>query len=462
MEQTTYTVSRHPMPGSRQSILLAPALILLTGLSSATVTLRTGAAENAQNAVDHAGMIRSWDQAAYGRGRALYNSICLTCHGNLTQQGTLPTSRAFWKEPFKNGTDPYRIYQTLSQGYGQMPAWTFMTPRQRYDVIHYVRETFLRPHNPSAYFKVDSDYLGDLPKAGSKPFKKTPEMIAFEKGPKYRRMDFGPALFWTFQVAPRNIAYKGIAIRLDDGPGGVSKGRAWMVYDHDTMRVAAAWTGEKFVNWKGIAFDGSHGTHTSIVGDKLFVNPVGPGWADPQTGDFADPRFLGRDKKPYGPLPRTWTHFKGVYLHSNRVVIAYTVGDANILEQPRLLQHRGRAVFSRNLDVGESSHDLLMRIAPTNVSAAIVGASQARVTQRDGHNLLHIPKTATPLQLVAASQFGDCRLSPCSKRWTAAMEPSFSHSRSDRQRGRPVRGGHCNPTEAYGDALAFLDALWRV
>jgi hypothetical protein len=81
-------------------------------------------------------------------------------------------------------------------------------------------------------------------------------------------MDFGPALFWTLQVESNNIAYKGIAIRLDDGPGGVSKGHVWMLYDHDTMRVAAAWTGDKFVDWRGIAFDGSHQTHTSILGEK--------------------------------------------------------------------------------------------------------------------------------------------------------------------------------------------------
>src|SRR5688572_33155519 len=86
----------------------------------------------------------------------------------------------------------------------------------------------------------------------------------------YKRMDFGPALFWTYQIAPGNIAQKGIAIRLDDGPGGVSKGRAWVIYDHDTMRVAAATTGS-FVDWKGIAFDGSHGTHTSLTGDRHFV-----------------------------------------------------------------------------------------------------------------------------------------------------------------------------------------------
>jgi hypothetical protein len=63
--------------------------------------------------------------------------------------------------------------------------------------------------------------------------------------PPYRRMDFGPVLFWTLQVEPDNIAQKGIAVRLDDGPGGVSKGRAWMIYDHDTMRAAAATTGDR-------------------------------------------------------------------------------------------------------------------------------------------------------------------------------------------------------------------------
>ena len=129
--------------------------------------------------------------------------------------------------------------------------------------------------------------------------------------PPYQRMDYGPALFWTLQIAPGNIVQKGIAIRLDDGPGGVSKGRAWMVYDHDTMRVAAAATGG-FVDWRGIAFDGSHGTHTSLSGERHFVNPVGPGWASPE-GKWDDARVVGKDGKHYGPLPRVWAHYEGLY-----------------------------------------------------------------------------------------------------------------------------------------------------
>ena len=49
-----------------------------------------------------------------------------------------------------------------------------------------------------------------------------------------------------------NIAYKGIAVRLDPGPGGVSRGRAWSLFEHDTLRLAASWTGEGFIDWEGI------------------------------------------------------------------------------------------------------------------------------------------------------------------------------------------------------------------
>jgi cytochrome c5 len=355
-------------------------------------------AEEPDDTIDHAGILRSWNAESLARGEKLYNTICITCHGNLTQAGSLPNSRPFWKEPFKNGSDPLSLYKTLSQGLGQMPAWTFLTPEQRYDAIQYIRETFVKPHNPAAYFQVTEAYLDALPKGAGRGVK-TAAMIEFEKGPKYLHMDFGPALFWTLQVEPDNIAYKGIAVRLDDGPGGVSKGRAWLLYDHDTMRAAAAWTGDQFVDWSGIAFDGTHQTHASIVGTKAFVNPVGPGWADPQTTSFADPRFHGRDDKPYGPLPREWTHFLGAYFHSNKVVVACTVGDARVLELPGW-ERRGEAVaFSRTLNVGKSSRDLLMCVAPEPIPVALVGTSASSLIRTNGFQVLRIPASATPVNV---------------------------------------------------------------
>src|SRR5690348_7798969 len=121
------------------------------------------------------------------------------------------------------------------------------------------------------------------------------------KLPPYQRMEFGPALFWTLQVERGNIAYKAIAVRLDAGPGGVSKGRAWLSYDHDTLRGGGATTGN-CVDWSGIASDGSHRAHTSVAGDRHGVSPPGPGWAN-GAGRWADPPLRGRNGLPYGPLP---------------------------------------------------------------------------------------------------------------------------------------------------------------
>ncbi len=374
---------------------------LISGLAIGLMArLAVSAAETppAAESIDHAAIVRGWNAESLKRGEKLYNGICITCHGNLTQAGSLPTSRPFWKEPFKNGNDPLSIYKTLSQGLGQMPAWTFLTPEQRYDAIHYIREEFVKSHNPTAYFNVTPDYLAGLPKGVGRGVQTT-EMIEFAKGPKYLRMDFGPALFWTLQVDTNNIAYKGIAVRLDDGPGGISKGRVWMLYDHDTMRVAAAWTGDKFVDWRGIAFDGSHGTHTSIKGEKAFVNPVGPGWAHPQTGSFEDPRFRGRDNKPYGPLPRDWVHYLGTYFHSNRVVVSYTMGDAKVLDQPGYERSGAAIAYSRTLNMGKSSRDLLLRVAPDATPVALVGKSPATVDQTNGFQVLRIPAAATPLNV---------------------------------------------------------------
>ena len=377
--------------------LVLPALLLMfAGLQR--IDAANPAEVPASDEIDHAGIIRAWNAESLERGSKLYNGICITCHGSPTQAGSLPTSRPFWKEPFKNGSDPLSLYKTLSQGLGQMPAWTFLTPEQRYDAIHYIRETFVQPHNPAAYFNVTSEYLATLPKGTGRGVK-TAAMIEFEKGPKYLRMDFGPALFWTLQVETNNIAYKGIAVRLDEGPGGVSKGHAWMLYDHDTMRVAAAWSGDQFVDWSGIAFDGSHATHTSIVGRKAFVNPVGPGWAHPQTASFEDPRFRGRDNKPYGPLPRDWAHYEGTYLQSNKVVIAYTVGDAQVLELPGCERSGEALAFSRTLNIGKSAHDLLMRVAPAGVPLALVGKTAASIVTTNGSQLLRIPAAATPLNV---------------------------------------------------------------
>src|SRR5262249_36521210 len=154
-----------------------------------------------------------------------------------------------------------------------------------------------------------------------------------------------------------NFAYKGIALRLDAGPGGVSRGRHWMMYDHDTLRVAAAWSGDGFIDWHGVNFSGEHQVHPRVAGRGRFANPVGPGWADPETGGFDAPRLRGRDGKPYGPLPRAWAHYRGLYHYGNQAIVSYTVGRASVLETPAYeLLPAGKdggepVAFTRTIDI---------------------------------------------------------------------------------------------------------------
>jgi hypothetical protein len=178
-------------------------------------------------------------------------------------------------------------------------------------------------------------------------------------------MDYGPSLSATYEVGSKggNFAYKGVAVRLDAGPGGVSRGRHWSVFDHDTMRLAASWTGDGFIDWDGINFNGKHGVHPHLAGLVELANPAGPGWSDPRTGSFADPRLRGRNGLPYGPLPRDWAHFRGQYRSGDRVVLSYTVGNAEILETPAVATVGSVAVFERDFAIGPRDRPMVLQVA---------------------------------------------------------------------------------------------------
>ncbi len=118
--------------------------------------------------LDHAGLIAGFGPESYRRGEAIYQRVCANCHGTKDKPGSLPTSLRFASGAFKNGNDPYRMYQTLTLGFGQMAAQGWMVPRQKYDVIHYIREAYLRPNNPSQYVQVDRAYLDRLPKGSTR------------------------------------------------------------------------------------------------------------------------------------------------------------------------------------------------------------------------------------------------------------------------------------------------------
>jgi glucose/arabinose dehydrogenase/mono/diheme cytochrome c family protein len=313
---------------------------------------------------DHAEIVAEWNAKTLEEGAMIYKTLCVVCHGTKEQPGSLPTALRFAEGQFKNGSDPFSMYLTLTKGFGQMVPQPQYTTAQKYAVIHYIRETFLRPHNPSQLKEID---LASLPRGLARAEAEKIDTTL----PPYQRMELGNALFWTLEVAADNIAQKGIAIRLDDGPGGVTKGRAWMVYDHDTMRVAAASTGA-FVDWKGIAFDGSHGTHTSLIGEKHFVNPVGPGWSSAD-GWWGDTRLVGKDGKHYGPMPREWAKFQGLYHHGKQVVLAASITGTRVLESPGWIDYGATPIFTRTLNVAATDLAVQLKVAPDTVNVILKG-----------------------------------------------------------------------------------------
>ena len=353
--------------------------------------------------LDHATLMEDWNEEFYHKGMITYREACFSCHGNLEQPGTLPDSRQFWKEPFKNGADPYSMYQTLTRGYGLMPPQVRLTPREKYEVIHYIREEFIRDQNPDQFFEITDSWLASLPAGDTLG----PDPEPYQP---WAEMDYGNFFIHTYDLSnsddpPRgisrdccpipdedfrevNFSYKGIAIRLDEGPGGVASGNAFVLFDHDLLRLSGFWTGEGFIDYQDILLNDRHNIFPRTVGEIQFENPVAPGWANPETGTFEDPRFVAVDGRPFGPLPREWAHYKGLYYHEGRVVIRYAIADAIVLESYDLEQE-SPAILSRTLNITAPSTKLKLRIAPSSVSVAVTG-NHSPVYDANGFHTLEI------------------------------------------------------------------------
>src|SRR5680860_193451 len=109
-----------------------------------------------------------FDGEAFERGERVYNSNCINCHGTPEMEGSIPLSNKFWEQPFKFGNDPFAMYKTITKGSGSMPPQVTLTPQEKYDVILYIRENFVRPDNKGEYYPVSSEYLAQLPEGTTK------------------------------------------------------------------------------------------------------------------------------------------------------------------------------------------------------------------------------------------------------------------------------------------------------
>ena len=170
---------------------------------------------------------------------------------------------------------------------------------------------------------------------------------------------------------------KGIAAKLG------KEGDAALLFDTELLRAAGGWTGG-WVKLKGVVFDGAHGPNPAPPDNAsiYFQTNPGPGWS--KGDDLQDPRNLptgpGAAKVPFGPLPRDWAKYKGLYLHGDDVVFAYTVGEASLFEKPGIEKTGGETLITRTFNVLSSGAASTLVIADASSgSAAVIEDAKADV-----------------------------------------------------------------------------------
>jgi hypothetical protein len=189
--------------------------------------------------------------------------------------------------------------------------------------------------------------------------------------------------FWSGTIMRSKseaAAMKGLAVTLGN------EGRSYVVYDLDTMRLAVAWTGE-FLEFGNTLTKIEWPPPPTVKGTNVvFASKLGPGWAD-KGGALADPRAQSQ-----GPLPKTWAHYSGLYVHDDRVVLSYTVGETPVLELPGFVNASGQPIFARTFQFQKAAKDLVVLLADGiegAVATDFVGdrAGPVTVTFKDGRSL---------------------------------------------------------------------------
>lgn len=137
---------------------------------------------------------------------------------------------------------------------------------------------------------------------------------------RFREMNTGPFLNCTMRYphgTGHETVYKATAVKVGE------KDAFAAVFDRNALRWSAAWGGG-YLNHSDRRF-GLLNTPTP-KGKMLFDTSAAPGWADSNgKWDVTEKRFTA-------PLPKEWARYRGLYVHGNRVVFSYTVGDRAVLE----------------------------------------------------------------------------------------------------------------------------------
>lgn len=272
--------------------------------------------------LNHAGILRRVRKNNAKGGKQIFEASCVQCHGANGNTPSLATARAFGTQKMKFGADPYSMFKTLSKGNGLMAATTALSPKERYAVIGYIRDRFMKDSNPG-YQPITDQYLNSLPKGT--------DMGAFELDAD---RNYGPAL--ASQLG-RKVSS---ALTVDLGDLNIS-------YNLHTMDQAGAWRGS-FLNVDQTQHKRGRGEGYPEPKGKAVPNLSTWKWGHNGSLDYSTDDVLAR-----GPLPERWLNYHGHYLHQNKIVLAYQIDGREILEVPSAMN--SAAAIRQTLQLGPGS-----------------------------------------------------------------------------------------------------------
>jgi hypothetical protein len=184
---------------------------------------------------------------------------------------------------------------------------------------------------------------------------------------RFAEMDHGPFFSGTVDslfAGKGSFANKGMAIRLSEEPASA------VLFDSELLKLSAGWTGG-YIGYPS-GRDGIEGQQFADGTHRFGTKKGSLGWA--KDGSFADPR-----KPAYGPLPRDWARYRGLYLHGAKTVLAYTVGGAEILELPAWQD----GLFTRSFQVTKSPGPLRMLVCEKDGATGAVADGVATLAEGD-------------------------------------------------------------------------------
>ena len=167
----------------------------------------------------------------------------------------------------------------------------------------------------------------------------------------------------------RNVAVRCVVIRLGHD--------AYTCFDPDLLRMAVSWTGDflSMQTMAAVSYNEAGNKQNGVprvLGRPVFGTGIYPGWTsgEPQ---FADPRPPTPDPGEVGrgPLPDSMGRWNGLHVVDSGVVLDYTVGEADVLEQPSSVEAGDQVGLVRAFKVGSSADTLTLVVAESGQVAAL-------------------------------------------------------------------------------------------